>query len=106
MKKNNYALPGSHDYSDENFDMDLYKSSINVTDIEATQLINGSVMFAVDFEFLAQYADGQRWIKDASVIIGEPGPALLSDFKQSLIKWVKQAREELANTHLNGKKAE
>lgn len=106
MKKNNYALSGSHDYSDENFDMDLYKSSINVTDIEATELVNGSVMFAVDFEFLAQYADGQRWIKDASVIIGEPGPALLSGFKQALIRWVKRARDELSTIQLNGKKAE
>lgn len=105
MIKENYALPGSHDYSSENFDIDLYKESINVLDIRATNLPS-SIIFTVNFEFMAQYADGQRWVKDTAIFTGNPEGELLTEFKRSLIKGVKQARERLRETKLNGQRAE
>lgn len=105
MIKKNYSFRGEHEYSDLNFDVDLYKAGINITGVEATPLPNGAVMFTVDYEFLAQYADGQRWVKDSAMCTGEASPEFLADFKKSLIGWVGDARRELRQTKLNGEEA-
>lgn len=102
MIRKNYKTQGEHDYCEKNFDIDLYKAGINILNVEATPFPNGACMFVAEFEFLAQYADGQRWIKDSSMAVGDPGPFLLATFKKQLIDWVKKARAELRTIKLNG----
>ena len=89
----------------ENYDLELHKASINVTEVLATPLPDDSTLFTVSYEFLAQYADGQRWVKDSAIVIGTTGPEFLADFKRRLIEAVRRERSVLRRTKLNGEAA-
>jgi hypothetical protein len=86
-----------------NFDEDLYKAGINITEVLQTVLPNNSIIYTISYEFLAQYSDGQRWVKDTALYGG--GGLSLKDFKKRLLQAVTSARETLRHTKLNGEEA-
>lgn len=91
--------------TEENYDVELHKASINITEVLATQLPGDSVLFTVSYEFMAQYADGQRWVKDTAIAVGRPSPDLLANFKRDLIGTVQKERRILRGVKLNGEAA-
>ena len=85
-----------------NFDEDFYRASINITEVLQTPLPNGNIIYTISYEFLAQYADGQRWVKDTALYGGGPEAVSLADFKKRLLTAVTSARRTLRHTKLNG----
>lgn len=88
-----------------NFDEDLYKASINITEVLPTVLPNNNIVYTVSYEFLAQYSDGQRWVKDTALYGGDFNSLSLKDFKKRILESVKRVRQTLRHTKLNGEEA-
>lgn len=104
MKKEYLGLDG-HSYSVENFDLELYIASINVTSVNVVNL-PGDPAFIVNYEFFAEYADGSKWLKDVAIVTGTPCPEFLASFKKQLLEEVVEVRKELKRTKLNGERVE
>lgn len=97
-------------------DLALYRDSINITDIQlatattaiaTTISIAKTLIFVISYEFLAQYADGQRWVKNSTLYTASSPitPDTLERFKADIANNVKQARQVLKQTKLNGDRA-